>query len=1054
MSSKITETEIELFCIELLEDLKYDYIYGPTIAPDSDTPERSKWDDVVLVDRLKHAVSHLNPKIPISAQEQAIRELLNISSPDLITNNEKFHRYLVDGIDVEYQMDGITRGDTIRLIDYKDPTNNEFLVVNQFTVIENNINKRPDVILFVNGLPLIMIELKNPADEKATLESAYKQIQTYKTRIPALFNYNSLIVISDGLEARAGSLSAGFNRFSAWKSKTGLNDASPLINQIEILINGIFNKSTILDLIRHFTVFEKESKKDLKTGQYVVESIKKIAAYHQYYAVNKAVKSVTHAIQKSGDRKGGVIWHTQGSGKSLSMVFFTGKLVLELDNPTVVMLTDRNDLDDQLYSTFANSRQLLRQKPVQAKSRDDLREKLTVASGGIVFTTIQKFFPEDNSAIYPLLSDRKNIIVIADEAHRSQYGFHAKEISVLDKDGKEIGKRTAYGLAKYVRDALPNATFVGFTATPIELTDRNTMSVFGDYIDIYDVAQAEADHAVVKIYYESRFAKVHMDDKGKKLVEELEERLETEEFTQAQKAKAKWTKLEAIVGSEPRLRNVAKDALQHFEERQQTFHNGKAMFVTMSRRIAVAIYDEIIKLKPHWANPDINKGSCKVIITTSSSDGPEMDLHHTNKDQRRDISNRFKDPEDPLKFIIVCDMWLTGFDVPCLNTMYFDKPMKGHSLMQAIARVNRLYIDKPGGLIVDYIGIAADLKKAMAIYVTSGGKGNPVNYQEQAVDLMLEKFEIVEQFFHEFDYKRYFQSGTSEKLSIILEAEEHILGLEDGKKRYIREVTVLSKSFALAVPHEKSLEIKETVAFFQTVKARLVKFTGGGGEPGGIDINTAIRQVIDQAITSDQVVDIFAAAGMEKPEFSILSKEFLEEVRNMKRRNLAIELLKKLLQDEIHAHLKKNVVQSKRLLEMLNEAITKYENRQLTAMEVIEELIRLAKQIKEEQARAKESGLSDDEIAFYDALANNKSAVEVLGDEKLKELAMVLVERVRKNSSIDWSIKENVRARMRVTVKRLLRKYNYPPDKQAIATETVLKQAELFTEDWINKNKK
>ncbi|MFW9940377.1 MAG: type I restriction endonuclease subunit R [Candidatus Thorarchaeota archaeon] len=1048
MKNVISENDIELLCIEFLEKAGYNYIFGPNIAPAGEQQERARWNDVFLADRFKHAVNTLNPKIPMDAREHAIREVFHIASPDLITNNEKFHKYLTDGVEVEFQSDGVTRGDKVWLVDFDEPENNEFLVINQYTVIENNINKRPDVVLFLNGLPLVVIELKNPADEHATIKSAFNQLQTYKETIPSLFTYNALLVISDGLDAKAGSLSAGYSRFSTWKTADGRIESPSLINQLEVMVEGLLNKRVLLDIIRHFTVFEKSKKEDIKTGQTVVETVKKVAAYHQYHAVNKAVTSTVKAAAIEGHRKGGVIWHTQGSGKSLSMVFYAGKLVLSLDNPTIVLITDRNDLDDQLFETFANCRQLLRQEPVQAENRDDLREKLKVASGGIVFTTIQKFSPADGESIFPLLSDRKNIVVIADEAHRSQYGFQAKEIDVLDENGNLVGKQTAYGFAKYVRDALPNATFIGFSGTPIELTDRSTPAVFGNYIDIYDVAQAVADNSTVKIFYESRLAKIELDEEGKKLIKDLDEELEKEDLSLTQQAKAKWIKLEAIVGSEPRLENVARDAINHFELRQEVFE-GKGMFVTMSRRIAVAMYDEIIKLRPDWHNDDLNKGVCKVVITASSSEGPELSKHHMSKEQRRQIANRFKDPQDPLKFVIVCDMWLTGFDVPCLHTMYFDKPMKGHSLMQAIARVNRVFGEKPGGLIVDYIGMASDLKRAMAIYAKSGGKGDPVNTQEQAVELMLEKLEVVDQFFKGFDYHWYFEAETSEKLSIILTAEEHILGLEDGKTRYIREVSILSKTFALAIPHPKAIEFKEIVSFFQAVKARLVKFEGGGNGRTSDEIDTVIRHVVDKAITSDKIIDIFDAAGIPKPDISILSEEFLAEVKDMKNKNLGLELLKKLLNNEIMSRVKKNVVQSKKLLEMLENAIRKYQNNLLTAAEVIEELIELAKEIKKADARGEETGMADEEMAFYDALADNESAREVLGDETLRELAIVLVDRVRKNASIDWNLKESVRARMRVLVKRLLRKYGYPPDKTAIATETVLKQAELYTEEWV-----
>mgnify|MGYP000359579636 CR=1 FL=1 len=812
---KITESDIEEFALRLLENLGYQYLYGPDIALDGIIPERQSFEDVLLLEHLRKAVNRINPTIPQDSREDAIKQIQRLNSPELIANNEAFHRMLTEGIKVSYQKDGNERGDLIWLIDFNNPEDNDFFVVNQFTVIENSVNKRPDVVLFVNGLPLVVIELKNPADENATVKSAYKQMQTYKQIIPSLFTYNEILVISDGLEARVGSLSAGFGRFMAWKSSNGKIEASHLISQLETLIKGMLNKETLLDLIRHFIVFDKSKKEDKESGQITIHTVKKLAAYHQYYAVNKAVESTLRAVginkekenivreepaayglkdvreQSVGDKKAGVIWHTQGSGKSLSMVFFTGKIVLTLDNnPTILVITDRNDLDDQLFDTFASSKQILRQDPVQAENREHLKKLLKVASGGIVFTTIQKFQPEEGN-IYDQLSDRKNIIVITDEAHRTQYGFKAK----IDKETGNI----KYGFAKYMRDALPNATYIGFTGTPIEKTDRNTPAVFGNYIDIYDISQAVEDGMTVKIYYESRLAKISLSDEGKKLVAELDDELKKDELAETQKAKAKWTQLEALIGSKDRIKRIASDIVNHFEQRQEVFE-GKGMIVVMSRRIAADLYDEIIKIRPQWHSDNLKKGVIKVVMTSSSSDGPKISKHHTTKEQRRALADRMKDPEDELKLVIVCDMWLTGFDVPCLHTMYIDKPMKGHTLMQAIARVNRVYKDKPGGLIVDYLGIASDLKEALSFYSDSGGKGDPAIAQEKAVQLMLEKLEVVSQMFHGFSYSEYFEADTSRKLSIILEAEEHILGLENGRKRYIDEVTALSKAFAIAIP--------------------------------------------------------------------------------------------------------------------------------------------------------------------------------------------------------------------------------------------------------------
>ena len=1062
--TKITESKIENFTIELLENFGYQYLYGPDIAPDGNRPERQSFEDVLLLEYLQKAVNRINPTIPQDSREDAIKQIQRLNSPELIANNEAFHRMLTEGIKVSYQKDGSERGDLVWLIDFKNPENNDFLVVNQFTVIENGVNKRPDVVLFVNGLPLVIIELKNPADENATVRSAYKQIQTYKQTIPSLFTYNEILVISDGLGARAGSLSAGFDRFMAWKSSDGKIEASHLLSQLETLIEGMLSKETLLDFIRHFIVFDKSKKEDCKTGQITIHTVKKLAAYHQYYAVNKAVESTLRAVginkekeniaredpavyglkdvrgQPVGDKKAGVIWHTQGSGKSLSMVFFTGKIVLTLNNPTVLVITDRNDLDDQLFDTFASSKQILRQDPVQAESREHLKKLLKVASGGIVFTTIQKFQPEEGN-IYDQLSDRGNIIVIADEAHRTQYGFKAK----IDKETGNI----KYGFAKYIRDALPNATYIGFTGTPIEKTDRNTPAVFGNYIDVYDISQAVEDRIIVKIYYESRLAKISLSDKGKKLVAELDDELKKDELAETQKAKTKWTQLEALVGSKDRIKRIVGDIVDHFEQRQAVFE-GKGMIIAISRRVAAELYDEIIKIRPHWHSDDLKKGAIKVVMTSFSSDGPEISKHHTTKDQRRVLADRIKDPEDELKLVIVRDMWLTGFDVPCLHTMYIDKPMRGHTLMQAIARVNRVYKDKPGGLIVDYLGIASDLKEALSFYSDSGGKGDPAIAQEKAVQLMLEKLEVVSQMFHGFSYEEYFEADTSRKLSIILEAEEHILGLENGRKRYIDEVTALSKAFAIAIPHEQAMAVRDEIAFFQAVKSRLTKFGSTGSGRTDEEIETAIRQVIDKALVTEHVVDVFDAAGIKKPDISILSEEFLQEVKNMKHKNVALEVLKKLLNDEIKSRTKRNLVQSKSLMEMLENSIKKYHSKILTAAEVIEELIELAREIQKMDKEPEEMGLSEYEYGFYTAVANNESARELMGKEKLRELAVVLFERVRQNASIDWTIKESMRAKLRVIVKRTLRQYGYPPDMQKLATETVLKQAELIADEIIN----
>lgn len=1073
--TRVTEHSIEDFAIKLLERLGYEYIYAPSIAYDGENPERSSYEEILLTNRIAEAVRRINPTVTPASQEEAIKEIQRIHSPELLTNNESFHCLLTEGINVSYQKDGQQRGDLVWLIDFDTPENNDFVVANQFTVVEDGVNKRPDVILFVNGLPLVVIELKNAADENATIKSAFRQIETYKATIQSLFTFNAFTVISDGLEARAGTLSSGISRFMAWKSADDKEEASHLVGQMETLINGMLNKETLLDLIRHFIVFEKSKKEDAKTGITTISTVKKLAAYHQYYAVNRAVESTMRAIghrvkketptsmviespesygvagvksQPKGDRKGGVVWHTQGSGKSLSMVFFTGKIVLALDNPTIVVITDRNDLDDQLFDTFASSTQLLRQDPKQIENRNDLKQKLKVASGGVIFTTIQKFTPEEGN-VYETLSERDNIVVIADEAHRTQYGFKAKTVDDIDEQGNVIGKKTVYGFAKYMRDAFPNATYVGFTGTPIESTDVNTPAVFGNYIDVYDIAQAVEDGATVRIYYESRLAKVNLSEEGKKLVEELDDELNGEELTETQKAKAKWTQLEALIGSESRIKNVANDIIQHFGQRQEVFE-GKGMIVAMSRRIAADLYDEIIKLKPEWHSEDLDKGAIKVVMTSSSSDGPKIAQHHTTKQQRRTLVNRMKDTDDELKLVIVRDMWLTGFDAPSMHTLYIDKPMKGHNLMQAIARVNRVYKDKPGGLVVDYLGIASDLKKALSFYSDSGGKGDPTIAQAQAVELMLEKLEVVSQMFSSFPYEDYFQAETGQKLSMILAAEEHILGLENGKKRYINEVTVLSKAFAIAVPHEQAMDVKDEVSFFQAVKARLAKFDGTGSGRTDEEIETTIRQVIDQALVSEQVVDVFDAAGIKKPDISILSEDFLLELKGMEHKNVALEVLKKLLNDEIKARSKKNLVKSQSLKEMLEKSIKKYHNKILTAAEVMDELIRLSKEIVEMDSEAQKLGLSDFEYAFYTAVANNDSAKKLMQQNKLRELAVILTERVKQNATIDWTIKESVRAKLKVIIKRTLRQYGYPPDMQKMATETVMKQAEMIAKELTN----
>ena len=1071
----ITENIIEASAIEILQSQGWDYANGKEISPEGLFCERDTFQQIILTKRLRNAITIINPQIPADAQEAAVQKVLRIYSPELLYNNEEFHRLLVEKVKIPYQQNGYERSHEIALIDFENSANNQFLVVNQYTIIENNQNKRPDVLLFINGIPLVVIELKNATDENATILSAFKQIQTYKAIIPSLFTYNAICIISDGLECKAGSLSADLNRYMTWKSADGIKDASRFKPQLETLLKGMLRPLTLLDIVRNFILFEKTKKGDSKTGLIQIFTDKKLAAYHQYYAVNKAVQSTITASGANGDKKGGVVWHTQGSGKSLSMVFYSGKLVIArtMQNPTIVVITDRNDLDAQLFDTFASSKQLLRQEPVQAENREHLKELLHVASGGIVFTTIQKFLPEENKSVYDQLSDRKNIVVIADEAHRTQYGFEAKFLDEKDKTTKEvIGKRIAFGFAKYMRDALPNATYVGFTGTPIEGTDVNTSQVFGNYIDRYDIKDAVTDGATVKIFYESRLAKVNLNKEGRRLIEEFDKELEQdEEITEKQKARVKWAKLESIVGNKDRIRNLAEDIVAHFEKRQTVFE-GKAMIVAMSRRIAADIFREIIALRPEWYSDELTNGAIKVVMTTNSSDGPEISKHHTTKQQRKDLAERMKDPHDKLNIVIVRDMWLTGFDAPCLNTMYVDKPMRGHTLMQAIARVNRVFKDKPGGLIVDYLGIATDLKKALSFYGEAGGKGDPAEDISKAIEVFMEKMEIVKQMFNEdsntrrdilieepeayyknslkFNYRRFLSVDGAGKLSIILQAEEHILGLQEGKERFIREVSLLSQALSLCITREEVQPHLPEVAFFQAVKARLVKFEGGRGGKSDAQIETAIRQIVDEALSSDKVIDIFDAAGINKPEISgleILSDEFLSEVQGMQHKNLAVELLKKILNDELRTRAKTNLVKSKKLLEMLEAAIKKYQNNLLTTVEIIQELINIAKQIKEADQEGLKLGLTNDEVAFYNALEVNESAVSVLGDETLKKIAREIADKVRANTTIDWAIRESSRAKLMVLVRRTLTKYGYPPDKQAKAIETVLKQAELLADN-------
>jgi type I restriction enzyme R subunit len=1015
----VTESVVEEAALDWFKGLGYQYLPGPDIACDGTRPERASYADVILSDRLLAALRALNPDVPTEALEDAFKKVTRSESPSLILNNRNFHRLLADGVDVEYRnKEGRVVGNKVWLVDFTDPERNDWLAVNQFTLVEGQRTRRPDIVVFVNGLPLAVIELKNPTDENATIKGAFNQFETYKSDIPSLFQYNELLVISDGTEARAGTVSSGWEWFLPWRTIDGKNIAPKGTPELEVLINGMFDRQRFLDIMRHFILFEVDK----------TRIVKKVAAYHQYHAVNAAVEATLNATSPSGDKRVGIVWHTQGAGKSLTMVFYAGKIILqvEMENPTLVLLTDRNDLDNQLFDNFAVAQDLLRQKPVQAETREHLRELLKVASGGIIFTTIQKFLPESGER-FPLLSNRRNIVVIADEAHRSQYDF-------ID------------GLARNMRDALPEASFIGFTGTPIEKADRSTPAVFGNYISIYDIQQAVVDGATVRIFYESRLAKLELKEEERPHIDpEFEEVTEGEEETVRQRLKTKWARLEAMVGTEKRIGLIAKDIINHFEQRLQAM-DGKGMIVCMSRRICVDLYGAIIRLRPSWHSDDDDKGIIKVIMTGSASDPPQYQPHVRNKDRREFIKKRMKDPSDPMKLVIVRDMWLTGFDAPCLHTMYIDKPMRGHGLMQAIARVNRVFKDKPGGLVVDYLGIADELKKALADY-TEGSRGETGIPQEEAVAVMLEKYEIVSVMFHGFDYSRFFAGTPAERISVIPAAIEHILVQPNGKERLLQAATELSKAFALSVPHEKALEINDEVGFFQAVRSAIAKNTRIPGKTQE-ELDSAIRQIVSKAIASDEVIDIFSAAGLKKPDISILSDEFLAEVQRMPQRNLALELLHKLLGDEIRSRSRKNLIQSRSFAEMLEKTIRRYQNRTIEATQVILELIKLAKQMRDARSRGEKLGLNEDEEAFYDALEVNDSAVKVLGDEVLKTLARELVGTVRRNATIDWTVRESARAKLRTMVRRLLRKYGYPPDKQEKATLTVLEQAELLGRDW------
>jgi type I restriction enzyme R subunit len=1053
----LNESAVEEAGLSWFKELHYALAHAPHLAPGEIAAERISFSDVVLVGRLRDAIARLNAAIPLDAREEALRKVLRHDAPSLVGNNRAFHRMVRDGVPVEYRReDGTIAGDHVRLIDFENTEANDWLAVNQFTVIEGQNNRRPDIVVFINGLPLGIIELKIPEDTDKWFATAYNQIQTYKQEIPSLMHYNEVTVVSDGLEARIGSLTANQEWFKVWRTIEGEFDAPATALELETLVRGVFEKRRFLDLIRNFIAFEDDPDRGTTN--------KIIAGYHQFFAVKAAVDETLRATAKDrtaetpgtywagkmeggkeGDRRVGVVWHTQGSGKSLSMLFYAGCIIEHpvMENPTLVFLTDRNDLDDQLFGQFQRCHEIVRQTPVQAESVKHLRELLNVASGGVVFTTMQKFAPDEPTGKAPLLSKRRNILVIADEAHRSQY-------DLID------------GLARNVRDSLPNASFIGFTGTPIEKADANTRAVFGDYISIYDIQRAVADKATVPIYYESRVAKLGLNaTEIPKIDKEFEEITEGEELSRKERLKTKWAALEALVGNPKRIDLIAEDLVKHYERRLEAME-GKAMIVCMSRRICVEMYNAIVKLRPEWAGKpnDDDLSACgdaqagtgkvcvaKIVMTGSAEDGPEWQQHIRNKEKRRKLAARFKDPKDPFKIVIVRDMWLTGFDAPVLSTMYVDKPMRGHALMQAIARVNRVFRDKPGGLVVDYLGLADQLKYALASYTQSGGKGDPSIDTTKAIAVMLEKHEIASGMMHGFDWSRWRDGTPAEKMSLLPGAQEHILQQQNGKERFVQIVTELSQAFALCAGTEQAIAIRDDIGFFQAVKAALAKPRGPRKTTEELD--HAVRQLVAKAIAPEgEIIDVFQAAGLKQPDISILSDQFLAEVRGLKYKNVAVELLEKLLGDEIKIRSKRNIVQSREFSEMLKATLNKYHNRAIATQEVIDELIKLAKHLSEADKRGVDLGLNDDEVAFYDALAQNNSAIEVMGKDNLKVIATELVTQVRKSVTIDWTLRESARAKIKVLVKRILRKHGYPPDLQDEATKLVLQQAELLCAEW------
>lgn len=1040
----MTEDQLEQEALGWLAEVGYTHVYGPTIAYDGESPERENYRQVVLVERLRSAIARLNPKVPLAAREDALKQVLELGLPVQLSANRLFHRLLVSGVPVQYQKDGETRGDFVRLIDWVEVKANDWLAINQFSIQGAKHTRRPDIVLFVNGLPLVLLELKNPADVNADLGKAFDQIQTYKEQIPDLFQYNEILVISDGSEARMGSLSADVERFMHWRTIDG-HELDPLgqFNELETLVRGALAPPMLLDYLRYFVLFEDDGR-----------LVKKIAGYHQFHAVRAAIQQVVSASRPGGNHKGGVVWHTQGSGKSITMTCFAARVMQEaaLENPTIVVITDRNDLDGQLFGVFSLSQDLLREQPVQVESRGDLRSKLANRpSGGIVFATIQKFMPGMDEDRFPVLSDRSNIVVIADEAHRTQYGFGAELKAVEGGQTGDSQTRYQVGYAQHLRDALPNATFVAFTGTPVSSEDRDTRSVFGEYIHVYDMQQATEDGATVAIYYESRLAKLSLNERELPVIDDqVDELAEDEEDDQQSRLKSRWAALEKVVGAEPRIRSVAADLVTHFEARNQGLVSmeqmpGKAMVVAMSREVCVHLYNEIVALRPEWHDDDPEKGVIKIVMTGSASDKALLRPHIYSGQVKKRLEKRFKDPLDPLKLVIVRDMWLTGFDAPCVHTLYVDKPMKGHNLMQAIARVNRVFKDKQGGLVVDYIGIANELKAALKEYTGSKGRGRPTVDAYEAYAVLEEKLDVLRSLLHGFDCSDFLTGGHK----LLAGAANHVLGLEDGKKRFADTALAMSKAFTLCCTLDEAKAVREEVAFFQAIKVILIKREVSQQKKTDEERELAIRQIIGNAVVSGDVVDIFQAVGLDKPNIGLLDDAFLAEVRNLPEKNLAVELLERLLEGEIKSRYSTNLAQEKKFSELLANVIKRYQNRSIETAQVIEELIEMAKKFAAASQRGDALGLNDDELAFYDALANNEASVRELGDEILAKIAHELTASLRANVSVDWSSRESVRAKLRILVRRILRKYKYPPDQAEEAALLILNQAETLCEAWL-----